>query len=336
MSLYFQEFQNLMSSFLGDPKNNIRDNGQLQFPCPKCMEEKGTSEASKFNLEVNLFKGFQCWSCCSFDDEMKGSISKLIKMYGNEKILKEFHDLIIKMKQESLYELHFNHTREPILKEIQLPKNFKLLKRDSFAPKKVLDYLWSRGLNWDIVKNFNMGYTTYDPNNKMVSSRVILPSYDEYSELNYWTGRDFTKLPNRQKYFNPKAERKDLIFNEDKIQWDCDITLVEGPFDHIVVPNSIPLLGKSLTPDYNIYRKLMKKANANINIFLDGDAFNSIVKIYKTLNVGRLYNKIRYIPSHPNADPSDIFANLGNKGIISHLSSSQKISESDLELKLIK
>lgn len=320
-----------MSSFLGNPKNSITNTGQLQFPCPRCVAEKGRKEESKYNLEVNLFRGFQCWSCCSMDDEMKGSISKLIRLYGNQEILKEYRDLIVEMKNEPLYELHFKDTFEPLLKqETQLPKIFKPLLKDKYIPKRVSDYLKERNIGWDIIERFNIGYTPYDVNYKQVSSRIILPSYNEYEELNYWTGRDYTGIPGRQKYFNPKVERKDLIFNEDKILWDADITLVEGPFDHIVVPNSIPLLGKSLTPEYKIYKSLFEKANAKINIFLDGDAYPSVVKIYKLLNTGRLRDKIRYIPIQGTEDPSEIFRVCGNKGIIEYLGNSQKINEFDL------
>lgn len=333
MSPYFYQFQNIMASFLGEPKNSITESGQLQFPCPRCVEEKGSKEIRKYNLEVNLFKGFQCWSCCSYDDGMKGSISKLIKLYGNAEILHQYRDLILAMKKEPLYSLHFKDTIEPLLKEeTKLPKNYKPLVREGLYPRKVIDYLFSRGINWDIIENFNIGYTVYDPQDKQLSSRIILPSYDEYGYLNYWTGRDFTKLPQRQKYFNPKVERKDLIFNEDKVQWDADITLVEGPFDHIVVPNSIPLLGKSLTHEYKIYQAVMEKANANINIMLDGDAVKSSLKIYKVLNQGRLRGKVRYIPMQGTEDPSEIFMRYGNKGIISCLSNATTVSELRLQM----
>ena len=79
----------------------------------------------------------------------------------------------------------------------------------------------------------------------------------ENGKLNYWTGRDFLGYDKRQKYFTPQVERKDIIFNEEKIQWDADVTLVEGPFDHIVVPNSIPLLGKVLKTDFKIYQEII-------------------------------------------------------------------------------
>lgn len=332
MTEYFRRFQTLMSSFLGEPKNPINDAGQLQFGCPRCIAEKGERESSKFNLEVNLFKGFQCWSCCSMDDEMKGSISKLIKMFGNEQIMSEYRKLILEMKNEPLYELHFQHTTEPLLKkETQLPPNFRPLNEERYTPKKALEYLFKRGIKWDIIEDFGLGYTAYDVNNKQVSSRIVIPSYSQYGELNYWTGRDYTGLEGRQKYFNPKTERKDLIFNEDRVQWDADITLVEGPFDHLVVPNSIPLLGKSLTKDYAIFKALMEKANAHVNIFLDGDAFDSVAKIYKTLNQGRLTDKIRYIPVDTRYDPSLLFEVGGKQTIINHLANHQKIPQFELE-----
>ena len=322
-----------MSSFLGTPKNDITDAGQLQFPCPRCIADKGSKETHKFNLEVNIYKGFQCWSCCSMDDEMRGSVSKLIKMYGNEAIMHEYRQLITEMRNEPLYELHFKDTTEPLLKkETQLPSNFRPLSLKKYSPPKVLEYLKKRGISWDIIEQFGLGYTAYDANNKQVSSRIIIPSYNQFGELNYWTGRDYTNIPNRQKYFNPKAERKDLIFNEDKVQWDANITLVEGPFDHLVVPNSIPLLGKVLTPDFKIYQSLMEKANANINIFLDGDAYDNVIKLYKTLNQGRLKNKIRYIPVGETFDPSELYALGGRKAILNHLANAQTLSEFTLDV----
>ena len=133
-----------------------------------------------------------------------------------------------------------------------------------------------------------------------------------------------------QKYYNPKAERKTIIFNEDKIQWNADITLVEGPFDHIVVPNSIPLLGKALNKEFKLYWDLLTKANANINIFLDGDAPETALSLYKALNHGRLYNHIRFVPVRKDLDPSAIYEYGGRKGIIEHLKMAYKVNEAYL------
>jgi hypothetical protein len=47
---------------------------------------------------------------------------------------------------------------------------------------------------------------------------------------------------NKLKYINPKAEKQEIIFNIGKLNLDATIYLVEGVTDHIVTPNSIPLL----------------------------------------------------------------------------------------------
>ena len=189
-----------------------------------------------------------------------------------------------------------------------------------------------RGLTWDILEKYKMGYTLREEDDgmKKYSYRVIIPSYDRLGELNYWVGRDF--LPKndqftRTKYANPKAEKTEIIFNEEKVQWDADITLVEGAFDHIVVPNSIPLLGKALDTDYKLYWELITRANAHINIFLDADAFQTVKQVYRLLNHGRLYDKIRYIPVGGDEDPSSLFEKGGYKAIVEHLRNARQIDE---------
>ena len=162
------------------------------------------------------------------------------------------------------------------------------------------------------------------------SWRIIIPSYDKFGELNYWVGRDFLPKDDRftrTKYANPQAEKKEIIFNEERIQWDADITLVEGAFDHIVVPNSIPLLGKALDTDYKLYWEIVTRCNANCNIFLDADAFQTVKQIYKLLNHGRLYGKVRYIPVVGDEDPSSLFEKGGYKAIVEHLRNARQIDE---------
>ena len=332
---YLKRLQNILSKFLGEPKNEVNSSGQLEFACPRCVEEKGEQERRKYNLSLSLKKQlFQCWSCSSGgDDEMRGPVIKLIKMYGNDEILNEYIGVIKEFRESKYYNLHFDEEDFNIntvvvrREELKLPPNYRKFVKDGRNYKRALDYLMDRGIDWDIIEEYNIGYTVYDENYKSLSSRIIIPSYNEYGELNYWTGRDFTNLPKRQKYFNPRVERKSIIFNENKIQWDCDVNLVEGPFDHIVVPNSIPLLGKVLLPTFSLYEKLMKKCKANVNIFLDGDAFEGAKTLYKTLNHNQLYNKIRIIPMEKNEDPSSIFQEHQRKGIIEHLKNAEKISE---------
>lgn len=326
----FKKMYNILTSFLGEAKDGFDGiHTQLQFGCPHCTERYGTKELDKFNLECNFFV-FQCWKCSSEgEDFMHGSVFKLIKLYGNSKLYHEYKECIESLKNSKLYDINFSkdfNVNIDQIDAIKLPDSFKPFKEDKFYPPKALDYLQKRGITWDIIDKYHIGFTTYDNDNKMLSNRIIIPSYNKFGELNYWTGRDYSGF-NKQKYFNPKVERKTLIFNEELIQWDADINIVEGPFDHLVVPNSIPLLGKALTPDYKLYWEIVKNANANINIFLDGDAFETVLKTYKLLNHGRLYNKIRFIPVRKEYDPSSLFQLGGSKAIIEHLKGASMINE---------
>ena len=326
---------NILASFLGEAKNGFDGkNMQLQFPCPRCVENKGSKEILKYNLECNISSQvFKCWSCCDEGEKMSGSILKLIKLYGNEQLLKDYKEAIRSFRESKLYKLNFSDdefnidTKSIEIDDLRLPKTFKFLEKDKYVPKPVSEYLKSRGIGWNIIEKFNMGYTEFIKDDFMPSYRVYIPSYDKYGDLNYWTGRDYLDRKGVVKYYNPKLERKNTIFNEEKIQWDADITLVEGPFDHIVVPNSVPLLGKVLNKEFKLYWEIIKNANANVNIMLDNDAFDSVRAIYKELNHGDLYNRIRYIPVGKDLDPSKIYELYGYKGIVECLKNAKQIDE---------
>lgn len=331
------KLKSLLDSFLGESKNEVDESYQIQYPCPKCVAHKGVGEVSKYNLEVNLQKGvYNAWCCSQYDDEMHGSIFKLIKLFGNDNILKEYKDILRQIQQSKLYDISFNkedfnvRNQNIECKEIELPNNFKLFKYDEKNNYKALEYLKKRNIGWDLIKKYNIGYTEYDTNQKNMSLRVIIPSFNQYGELNYWVGRDFSNWENKMKYMNPKIDKKEVIFNEEKICWDADITLVEGAFDHIVVPNSIPLLGKALKEDDKLFYTLRDKTNANINLWLDNDAMDDAKKIYKILNHGKLRDKIRIIKTTISKDPSDIYKDYGKKGIIECLKQTIKIPSNEL------
>ena len=333
MNRELNEIESVLESFLGKSKNGMSDSFELEFGCPRCCEMYGSGELLKYNLAVNVGKGvFKCWKCESDGDDMHGAISKLVRLYGGENALHRYNEALRSMVESKYYQLHLNDNENidfKILKKTQLefPKNYIKLYKDSYVPRRVADYLKKRGLGWDIVSSHDIGYTLYDENDKKMSNRIIIPSYNANGELNYWTGRDFTGNPKRQKYCNPKVERKDIIFNENKIQWDADITIVEGPFDHIVVPNSVPLLGKVVKKGFRLYDMLVAQAKADINIFLDGDAVNTAIGLYKLLNHGDLYGRINIVPALPDEDPSSIYEKEGKEGIIHHLSATRKIHD---------
>jgi hypothetical protein len=336
VSQEIQQLKNLLDSFLGESKQDLDDSLQLEYPCPCCIEKYGHNEARKYNLSLSLrIQRFQCWKCASEgEDSMRGSIIKLIRKYGNETILEEYKRIIQSIRDSELYKLNFNENDFNIdtsvieNEELKFPSSFKFFKQGEHYNHDAMKYLVKRGIGWDIIDEYKIGYTEWEEENKKGSFRIIVPSYSAMGELNYWVGRDYLpKSKYRLKYDNPKVEKKSIVFNEEKIQWDADITLVEGPFDHIVVPNSVPLLGKALNKEYKLYWDLLEKANGRINVMLDSDAFQTVLETYKLLNHGRLYGKIRYIPIENDEDPSSLYQKGGYKEIARHLANAQQIKE---------
>jgi hypothetical protein len=331
----------ILSSFLGEPKDNDCEgnNFQLQFSCPRCVERDGNEEVEKKNLEVNVrYSVYNCWKCSSMgDDEMKGKISKLFRLYANESLWNEYKECLKSIRDNELYSINFDKNDfrsfddEEIKKEIEFPLSYvEFNEKNVFQCIDGFNYLSERKIGWDKIKKYQIGFTKRDREIPMVSNRIIIPSFDSFGQLNYWVGRDFTGK-SKMKYWNSKAEKKNIIFNENLINWDADIYLVEGPFDYLCTDiNCIPLLGKALTSEYRIYQKIFEKSNANVNIFLDGDAKETAIELYKTLNQGKMYGKIRYISLPIDLDPADIYKKWGKRGIIQFLKSGKKIKEAYL------
>lgn len=335
-----RQMYEILVCILGPSKSSLDNSLQLQFSCPHCQERDGSQEKNKYHLEINIAKGvYNCWKCSSIDDSMHGSIYKLIRKYGNESLLRLYKDAVASFRESSLYKINFTKDEfqedyeDIMINQMEFPNEYVKFVKGRDESTKQYQYLAKRGIDWPIIEDYHLGFTTYHEDNKNLSNRIILPSFDEFGDVNYWTARDFTGNKKRQRYFNPYVERKSIIFNEEKIQWNADITLVEGPFDHIVVPNSIPLLGKNLTEEYKIFQSLYNKSHANISIFLDGDAKETAKKLYKLLNQGRLKGRIRFIEvpvDERDLDPSKIFELWGRRGIIQFLRSAKEIEENSL------
>jgi hypothetical protein len=223
-----EKLYNILTVFLGESKNGYSEGQmQYQFPCPHCIEKYGHQEARKYNLEVSFTKGgvYQCWKCSSEgDDLMHGSIKKLIRLFGNEKLLDEYTSVIHSIKDSELYKLHFSDFDRTIIERevLKLPTSFKFFNENERNNYGALKYLQNRGIGWDIIEKYKIGYTEKEEENKKGSFRIIIPSYNALGELNYWVGRDYLpkseKYAQRLKYDNPKVEKKTIIFNEEKIQ----------------------------------------------------------------------------------------------------------------------
>jgi len=306
----------ILEDFLGKSRKHYEGKSQISFDCPECSLEKNMPDGDgKGNLEVNYNYGvYKCWACSDIN-HTHGTINKLIRKYGNNNHFKRYKLLIPEVK--------FNHHDDKQHTIDGLPKEFTPLSlvRDNEDYYNAIKYLKKRNINIDLIKKYNIGYAgTGD-----YSKRIIFPSYDEFGEINYYLGRSYDKY-NKLKYKNPEVSKMDIIFNEGKINWDSNIYLVEGVFDHVSIPNSVPMLGKVLNDVF--YKKLIDKAEAKVIIVLDHDAKKDSINLYKRLNSTRLRNRVLIVDMPKGFDIADVHQKLGKRGVITLLSTARKIKES--------
>jgi hypothetical protein len=272
----------LLEQFLGPVRNHYGTRSQIAFDCPECSSNKGVELDGKGNLEINYHKGkFNCWACGQ-DTGMHGGIGKLIKRWGSEIVFRAYKDLHLSFYYDD------EETREVVERpELVLPKEFVPLttapKFGSFVP--FYNYLTERRITPEIIERFNIGCAL----DGKYKGRIILPSYNDDDELNYFVTRTIYKSVRKFKYLNCDVPKETIIFNEKFVDWNKPIFIVEGPFDHIVVPNSIPLLGKKMSD--LLFRLLYQYAD-QIILLLDPDAWDRTVQIYNKLDGGRLMGKV--------------------------------------------
>jgi len=305
----------ILESFLGDHKKHNEDKGQASFDCIACAADKMLDGGDgKGKLEINYKKGvFKCW-VCSYKNNMHGPIEKLIKRYGTKINLRDYNLI----KPDNNHESNVYIEKEV---HVALPKEFiPLTKTNAYEPKYYFanKYMLERGITDEIIKEFNIGYV----HEGKYKNRIIIPSYDEFGDINFFIARSFSNWT-KPKYLNPDAEKQYIIFNHNKINFDSTIYLVEGVFDHIVTPNSIPLLGKILS--HKLKQTLVENAKADIVILLDEDAYQDAISIYKELDFDKLSGRVKICKPPKGHDSSSIYQRLNKRGIIKLLKSSRRL-----------
>lgn len=329
-----QRIYNILTNLFGESKQGGYIDGtyQYQFNCPYCADEKGDID-NKYNLEISFSLGkYHCWSC-----NRSGPISKLIKSRGGKDMLIEYFSIINDIKESRYYDLELFKDNGNTFDEkyLKLPKTFKKIDLSTCSNKQLVKFLYNRKITQDIIDYYNIGFTTWDEEDWSWRDRVIIPSYNSVGDLNYYVGRNFKDNDKRNKYKNCDVDKYSIVVHEDKIQWDADIYLVEGIIDCIYFSNCISMLGKTINMESELFSKLYKKANANIIIVLDSDTTDKEIKrIYKTLNIGRLRNKIRYIrlgsDNLPWKDFGEAYEDMGKEGIIKCMNNINNFNEIEL------
>jgi len=201
--------------------------------------------------------------------------------------------------------------------KVELPKEFLSLvyKHPSPVYKNAMMYLQRRGITYEDILKYNIGYCDQG----LYTNRVIIPSYSEDGQLNFFVGRDI--FESKMKYRNSPTP-KDVVGFELFINWDEPIVLCEGPFDAIAIKrNAIPLFGKTILS--NLKRKIIKKKVKQVYISLDRDAILDSIKMVEDF----MKNDIDvYFVNLPEKDPSD----LGFEKVIPLLKETEKMKFSDL------
>lgn len=327
----FEVIRELVEGVLGSPRRET--DGWNDYCCPYCAQEKGVESDGKYNLAVNYGEDmktkpfFHCWRCGT-----AGKLSKLIKDFGTQENLSKYYNELKNIKNSLLYNIDFGGELNDFQIEntVELPSDYRKIRANDKYAKEALEYLRKRNIGEYFINYYNIGYIPYWSSDKEMRNRIVIPSYDEYGELNYYVARDYTGKRTLRKYNNPDIKKTMFVFNEDKINWYDDVTLVEGAFDHMVVPNSIPLLGKTLKSDYATYNALITKAKANVNVLLDDDAVSDAKKIYKLLDSTNLKGRIRLIVCPDGYDASDIYQKFGKKGIKKLLQRAEILDEFEM------
>jgi len=258
--LQAQKAISLLNAHLG--QGTIHRKGEASYFCPICNHYKK-------KLQVNLVtQRWHCWVC-----NAKGN-----GLYGLFKRTGASADLLNSAKEISIGKA-VNHD---VVEIKQLPEEFRPLHINWNTPhyKNALHYLVNtRGLTPLDILRYNIGYCESGDYKGM----IIIPSYDENNQLNYFVGRSF--YGGNFKHKNPPWN-KDIIGFENQIDFGQPLTLVEGAFDAIATKrNTIPLFGKKIMP--TLRQTIITKKVPKLYISLDRDAIeNALEELEYYMNNG--------------------------------------------------
>ena len=276
----------LLESILGKGKSTSGNN--IAFFSPFASHYK-----PKLEIDINTTSsGENPWHCW-ISDKKGRSISSLFKQLN---LGKDKFDQLNRIIESNKYRNQSSTETKTVT--LTLPEEYRPLWISKKTPdyRNAIHYLKNRGITiFDILK-YRIGYAE----SGMYSGKIIIPSYDEAAQLNYYVTRAFYKSDS-QKHKNPNVS-KDIIGFDMMINWSQPIILCEGSFDAIAVKrNAIPLFGKIIQPA--LQKKLIEKRVKDIYICLDADAIKKALDIAERF-MGEGLNV--YFIELENADASEL------------------------------
>ena len=197
---------------------NYSDKGnELLFACPSCNHHK---RKFSVNLDKNAFK---CWVC----DYRGRNLRRVVRRFGTYIQLQKWDSITNRSDLERFADLFMEPESGESAQKLELPKEFISLCHDKIPATGMyaLRYLSSRGISKEDIVRWKIGYCFSGE----YRNRIIFPSFDNDGDVNYFVGRSYNG--DSYKYKNPKAS-KNIVFNHLYVDWNKDLTIVEGIFMH--------------------------------------------------------------------------------------------------------
>ncbi len=250
----------------------LRKGTDAVYFCPKCKHHKR-------KLEINIVSGkYHCWVCNLSGLNLRSLFNKLNVSKEYYKILDQSSGIRLNpgRKIEDLKDVFLQKPKT--LDVSKLPDEYRPLNeyKNSIEYRNAISYLLKRNITKHDILRYQIGYCE----DGIYRQRIIIPSYNKDNDLNFFVGRSYyehSKLKYNNCTFN-----KNIIGFESVVDFNQQITLVEGPFDAMAVRyNVIPLFGKNLSKKLKI--ELLVNKVPSVNVLLDNDAFNDSVRIVEFL-----------------------------------------------------
>jgi len=258
------EAKKILNATLG----NYFDKGsELLFTCPSCNHHK---RKFSINLDKNAYK---CWVC----DYRGRNIRRLVRRFGSYTQLQKWDSITDRSDLERFSDLFMEQQPTEDTQKLELPSEFVSLCSSSLPATATYAkrYLEKRGVTYEDIVKWKIGYCFSGE----YRNRIVIPSFDSDGDINYFIARSYAG--DSYKYKNPRAS-KDITFNELYIDWNKDLTIVEGVFDALVAGNAAPILGSTLRKGSKLLREIVRN-DTPIYIALDPDAAKKERKVIKTL-----------------------------------------------------
>lgn len=301
----------ILTSSFGELKKHSHGD-QIQVNCPHCAKLYNNYEPDdKYNLEINLNKRvYKCWKC-----EISGPLPKLLKYYAK----RDIYNLYLENFDEIDYKLQYNDQEDEIYKQVILPKEFiPFSKMDKDLPSHLEAYnyiKYTRGIDDNIINDLNIGFCEEG----YYKNRIVIPSYDKNNKLNYFITR--TYVNDKITYIKPKFHQ-DVIFNENRLDWNSTLYVVEGAFDYISIPiNTLCLLGKDFIP--YVFEKVVNYKPPLVFI-LDSDAIKQTIK-YINIFDNMSINNIKFVELPNKMDIDELRIKLGKDNLSDYILENSKI-----------